>query len=198
MNGELPETACCRTCGYLLRGLPEPTCPECGRPFDPADPRTYAPSAAWRWRRKWVPRMVAVVVLAALGLIFAPRGSAKGKIVFTCQQCGHTVVVQRWTPYPAEWLPIRYPGFSWTSAPTFTPPATQPTTPCTQHLFIVDARQTFPGGGAVSARAGPGSGPVRINDIRATPASASAILDSMLALTGVTISHMDPNSTSAP
>ncbi|RJP36293.1 MAG: hypothetical protein C4547_07575 [Phycisphaerales bacterium] len=24
----------CRKCGYLLRGLPEPRCPECGTAFD--------------------------------------------------------------------------------------------------------------------------------------------------------------------
>ena len=27
----------CRVCDYDLRGLPEPRCPECGTPFDPAD-----------------------------------------------------------------------------------------------------------------------------------------------------------------
>ena len=26
----------CKHCGYLLQGLPEPRCPECGTPFDPA------------------------------------------------------------------------------------------------------------------------------------------------------------------
>jgi hypothetical protein len=26
----------CGNCGYLLYGLPEPRCPECGEPFDPA------------------------------------------------------------------------------------------------------------------------------------------------------------------
>lgn len=30
----------CWECGYLLRGLPSPRCPECGRPFNPADPLT--------------------------------------------------------------------------------------------------------------------------------------------------------------
>lgn len=30
----------CRACGYALRGLTEPRCPECGRAFDPADSRT--------------------------------------------------------------------------------------------------------------------------------------------------------------
>lgn len=31
----------CLGCGYLLRGLPEPVCPECGRAFDIEDPSTY-------------------------------------------------------------------------------------------------------------------------------------------------------------
>jgi hypothetical protein len=30
----------CWECGYPLKGLPTPRCPECGRPFDPADPAT--------------------------------------------------------------------------------------------------------------------------------------------------------------
>ena len=29
------EPGRCEHCGYLLRGLPEPRCPECGEPFDP-------------------------------------------------------------------------------------------------------------------------------------------------------------------
>jgi hypothetical protein len=28
-------SGCCAKCGYDLRGLPEPRCPECGTPFDP-------------------------------------------------------------------------------------------------------------------------------------------------------------------
>ena len=42
----------CLGCGYDLRGLPEPRCPECGRPFDPGDPPTFRknpklPNEAW-------------------------------------------------------------------------------------------------------------------------------------------------------
>lgn len=29
------ESGCCVQCGYSLRGLPLPRCPECGTPFDP-------------------------------------------------------------------------------------------------------------------------------------------------------------------
>lgn len=31
---------CCK-CGYILDGLTELRCPECGQPFDPQDPRTF-------------------------------------------------------------------------------------------------------------------------------------------------------------
>ena len=31
----------CLDCGYILDGLPDPRCPECGRGFDPDKPATY-------------------------------------------------------------------------------------------------------------------------------------------------------------
>lgn len=31
----------CKACGYDLRSLPEHRCPECGRRFDPDNPRTF-------------------------------------------------------------------------------------------------------------------------------------------------------------
>ncbi len=31
----------CLGCEYDLRGLPEPRCPECGRAFDPQNPKTF-------------------------------------------------------------------------------------------------------------------------------------------------------------
>jgi hypothetical protein len=31
----------CLDCGYILDGLPENRCPECGKPFDPNDARTF-------------------------------------------------------------------------------------------------------------------------------------------------------------
>lgn len=49
-NGDLPsrplpavpadQDAFCTHCQYNLRGLTEPRCPECGRPFDPANLHT--------------------------------------------------------------------------------------------------------------------------------------------------------------
>src|SRR5947209_7206968 len=49
------DTPMCLGCGYTLLGLPEPRCPECGRPFDLSDPRTYTtkpPLVRWRY---WAP-----------------------------------------------------------------------------------------------------------------------------------------------
>ncbi len=38
----IAEDANCLACGYSLRGLADPRCPECGRSFDPANPATYS------------------------------------------------------------------------------------------------------------------------------------------------------------
>ncbi len=35
------DDARCIDCNYPLKGLPEPICPECGRRFDPAKPRSF-------------------------------------------------------------------------------------------------------------------------------------------------------------
>jgi hypothetical protein len=67
-----PETMRCLGCGYDLRGLPENRCPECGLPFDPADPSTYllSPDSG---RKYLVAAIVSLSMLTlpllALGLI---------------------------------------------------------------------------------------------------------------------------------
>jgi len=107
----LPLTARCLGCDYLLRGLPEPMCPECGRPFDPGDPSTYdARPLGWRRRRR-VRRIVAVTGVIVLAFLTAPRGVMKGTLSFTCPACGERTTYARWEFRPAQWIPIRYPGF---------------------------------------------------------------------------------------
>ena len=47
----------CRKCKYHLRDLPEHRCPECRRPFDPHDPRSYLSGLKPWWRpdpRRWL------------------------------------------------------------------------------------------------------------------------------------------------
>ena len=40
-----PRTRCAK-CGYLLCGLPEPRCPECGTPFEPDKTDTNIPPSS--------------------------------------------------------------------------------------------------------------------------------------------------------
>jgi hypothetical protein len=43
----------CLSCNYDLRDLPEHRCPECGRDFDPNDPRTFAVDRTSRFPLGW-------------------------------------------------------------------------------------------------------------------------------------------------
>jgi rRNA maturation protein Nop10 len=111
----MPEHARCLGCGYMLRGLPEPVCPECGRSFDPADPTTYDPNPPGSRRRRWVRRGIVAGVIVLLLLGFFPRRLLSGSITFTDIESGDQVVVRRWEPVPPSWIPFRYPGVHWTS-----------------------------------------------------------------------------------
>lgn len=52
----------CLECYYTLYGLENPRCPECGRPFDLADPTTYTTRPPFvRWQL-WLPGFVLAVI----------------------------------------------------------------------------------------------------------------------------------------
>ena len=55
----------CRHCGYALIGLPSNRCPECGRNFDPANPKSFR---AHPRRRIWGYLVKIVVALFCLTL----------------------------------------------------------------------------------------------------------------------------------
>ena len=57
----------CLSCHYDLRNLPEHRCPECGRAFDPNDPRTYDTEASARNRSD---RRALVWAVSAFALTF--------------------------------------------------------------------------------------------------------------------------------
>ena len=75
----VPGDATCLQCGYALRELTGGYCPECGWPFNPSDPATYAQPSQWPWWR-WASPPGAVhllVVFVAAGVVLdgfsAPR-----------------------------------------------------------------------------------------------------------------------------
>jgi hypothetical protein len=60
-----PSVPRCISCGYVLTGLESDRCPECGRPFDAGDPRTFTfkpPFVAWWY---WTPGVLLAALLAA-------------------------------------------------------------------------------------------------------------------------------------
>ncbi len=69
----LPINAECLDCRYTLTGLPERTCPECGRAFDARNPSTYRLGARRSWRDWASPPTMSecgtLLVLTTLGLL---------------------------------------------------------------------------------------------------------------------------------
>jgi hypothetical protein len=74
----------CQGCNYVLRGLKDNRCPECGRPFDPADPSTFnsgrAPGAVRRW------------LMQPPGWLFNTAGAAVATIIVLSARAGQAYV----------------------------------------------------------------------------------------------------------
>lgn len=83
----------CEQCGYVLHGLREPICPECGTPFDPSKPQRIR-----EWKR-W---------LLTAGILFILTYAPYGWLVTMDYQ---------WSEYRWFWikswlaLPLFLPGF---------------------------------------------------------------------------------------
>jgi Leucine-rich repeat (LRR) protein len=73
-----PLRCYCKKCGYALVGLESRTCPECGRGFDPANPRSFAKRAprgwVWRWGRRVAGVMALLIMAIGLGFGWMWRG----------------------------------------------------------------------------------------------------------------------------
>jgi hypothetical protein len=75
-HSAIPNDATCLGCGYALRDLPEPRCPECGREFDPAESWSFHRG---RHLKKWEQRlfqppgwlMIGAALVACLLMLWA-------------------------------------------------------------------------------------------------------------------------------
>ena len=79
MDTQLADSPRCLDCAYCLFGLTEPRCPECGRPFDLADPSTYSTKPPLiRWRL-WLPGLLLAIGLGlAIFLVITVAGLGIG------------------------------------------------------------------------------------------------------------------------
>ncbi len=87
-TGVVPTDAVCLGCDFRLRGLSGPSCPECGRSFDPNDTTTFGLSTSpTRWQRSARPPSVAgclfVAGLCSWGLVGA-SGPARWEADWAC------------------------------------------------------------------------------------------------------------------
>jgi predicted RNA-binding Zn-ribbon protein involved in translation (DUF1610 family) len=185
MDLNMPEQARCLGCGYSLRGLETPVCPECGREFDPQDTRTFDANPARRQRKKWIKRLALVLGGIALVYILYPRGTMTYSISFTCQSCGASTIIKRWQPKQPKWVPILYPGWRWPLGDS-TP---EPTAGCPGHRYdiVVDLKVGASGSGAFGKGAENDTENVYVNDHRAIPANGPTILKSMAKIEGFSI-----------
>ena len=96
---DIPDTSVCLNCRYLLRGLENPVCPECGRRFDPEDRATYTDQnhrgTFFRWShppRHWLRYAMMVGTVAILIMASEP---------------GYFLIVPEFTARcrPQGWLP---------------------------------------------------------------------------------------------
>jgi hypothetical protein len=111
---ELPADACCCGCGYALRDLPEPRCPECGRAFDPARPRSYTRVTARQRRvRRWVMRGAVLLVFGVLIWSLFPRCFQCAELEFTCEDCGAIQRYFRKEAIAPTYVPFRYSWLTW-------------------------------------------------------------------------------------
>ena len=180
MNVDVPAGACCLSCGYRLRGLPEPICPECGRAFDPGDVRSYDSHPRRRRRRRWIKRGVVAAVIVAFGYGLFPRAMLKSSVAFNCTVCSQGITVTRWQPVSPDWVPAGYPGYT-ASTQTSSSTGTGTSAPCTKHAYSMRLDiKTISGGRLAAPLPAQAGANVYINGQKLLPASAANILEKLM------------------
>ncbi|MCC7292507.1 MAG: hypothetical protein IT449_10655 [Phycisphaerales bacterium] len=172
----------CIFCGYPLRGLPSGICPECGRAFDPENPKTFDSSARQSHRRRWRRAGIALLILALIVFALCPRRMHTMFVTFGCPNCLETLTVRRTQPQPAPWLPIQLPG--WVSRQRGeAPPSSDSPHICTDHhmgdsLVGIDLGQIRMGGSAQNPMNRRGG--IIINGMSVTPETAADVMRKLM------------------
>ncbi len=169
----------CLSCGYQLRGLTQSVCPECGRDFDPFDPKSFD-SRPPQWRRRRRIRRAIILVFLLLGLtVVFPRRLLIGHIKFTCSNCGIEQTAYRWEPLLPKWIGFRMPAFQWLT--TLHRESGDERQNCASHFFgSLRVKFDFPVG---TASANYGYGPNEIPTLNGqvtTPDTAMDVLRSLM------------------
>ena len=175
----MPGQASCLGCGYFLCRLPEPVCPECGRAFDPTNPRTYNPDPPATRRRRRIKRAVVATAILLLLIGLSPRGLLRGSITFTDIDSGAQAIVCRHELVSPSWMPIRYPGIHWTSG-SLEQTESQSASPNQRGIAVSVAADLGIGGncgGTISYRPGQVA---KVNHLETTPATAATVLKQLM------------------
>jgi len=92
MSQDIGPARYCLGCSYVLDGLPENRCPECGRPFEPDDPTTFSMSPRGArislLYKTWPGRIALVAAGLILLTIILDLGVDYGHRYETCARCG--------------------------------------------------------------------------------------------------------------
>ncbi|MCH7591672.1 MAG: hypothetical protein IH989_02675 [Planctomycetes bacterium] len=169
----------CLSCGYLLRGLPEPVCPECARAFDPADPSTFDADPRKHRRRRLLIRIAAGLAIAALAAGLFPRGILKADVKFTCSRCNRLVTVTRWQLNPPSWISFPYPGIN--SREDSDAGIDTPTKRSCDHRYKFAIRSDLPIGGRVTGGGSLEPGELTtVNDVPLSLDTAPHVLRALL------------------
>lgn len=70
----------CKRCNYDLHGLAAEACPECGRPFDPADELTYASTLPSRKLLYMATLAGVVIAMIPLALMYLEAATARSEL----------------------------------------------------------------------------------------------------------------------
>jgi hypothetical protein len=180
----------CTRCGYDLAGVAAAVCPECARPFDAANPKTFDASRAARVRRRVLkPALIAVAVIGILCAI-APHGVATASLTWSppSPASGSAVastVITRSRLIPPKYMRwVRYPFWTTTeSVVTNVARAKLPASAANNPVFMIfgkSRRWIGDGSGLLSGYGdiGPGESTI-VNGVPLTLASATDMLDAI-------------------